>query len=165
MGCHFLLQGIFSTQGSNLGPPHCGRIVYHLSHSLGRGRGGKQYLRLKGVSAHRIKIPFFSAPVCSPVDNHISEVPSSLDILGSCSGSGCGADELTVLTPEMLQGPLPGSFSCHPSEGLPVAQAVKNLLAMRGNPGLTPGSGRSPGEGNGNLLQYSCLENPMDRGS
>ena len=30
--------------------------------------------------------------------------------------------------------------------------------------GLIPGSGRSPGEGNGNPLQYSCLENPMDRG-
>jgi len=30
---------------------------------------------------------------------------------------------------------------------------------------LIPGSGRSPGEGHGNLLQYSCLENPMDRGS
>ena len=30
--------------------------------------------------------------------------------------------------------------------------------------GLTPGSGRSHGEGNGNLFQYSCLENPMDRG-
>jgi len=29
--------------------------------------------------------------------------------------------------------------------------------------GLTPGLGRSPGEGNGNPLQYSCLENPMDR--
>jgi len=34
-----------------------------------------------------------------------------------------------------------------------------------GNPGLTLGLGRSPGEGNGNLLQYSCLENPMDRGA
>ena len=33
-----------------------------------------------------------------------------------------------------------------------------------GNPGLIPGSGRSPGEGNGNPLQYSCLENPRDRG-
>ena len=32
-----------------------------------------------------------------------------------------------------------------------------------GDPGLIPGSGRSPGEGNGNRLQYSCLENPMDR--
>ena len=31
-----------------------------------------------------------------------------------------------------------------------------------GNPGSISGSGRSPGEGNGNLLQYSCLENPMD---
>ena len=31
--------------------------------------------------------------------------------------------------------------------------------------GLIPGSGRSPGEGNGNPLQYSCLENPMDRGT
>ena len=33
------------------------------------------------------------------------------------------------------------------------------------NPGSIPGSGRSPGEGNGNLLQYSCLENPMDGGT
>ena len=31
--------------------------------------------------------------------------------------------------------------------------------------GLIPGSGRSPGEGNGNALQYSCLGNPMDRGA
>ena len=34
-----------------------------------------------------------------------------------------------------------------------------------GDPGLSPGSGRSPGEGNGNPLQYSYLENPMDRGA
>ena len=34
-----------------------------------------------------------------------------------------------------------------------------------GDPGLIPGLGRSPGEGNGNLLQYSCLENSMDRGA
>ena len=33
-----------------------------------------------------------------------------------------------------------------------------------GDPGSIPGSGSSPGEGNGNPLQYSCLENPMDRG-
>ena len=32
-----------------------------------------------------------------------------------------------------------------------------------GDSGLIPGLGRSPGEGNGNPLQYSCLENPMDR--
>ena len=34
-----------------------------------------------------------------------------------------------------------------------------------GDPGLIPGSGRSSGEGNGKPLQYSCLENPMDRGA
>ena len=34
-----------------------------------------------------------------------------------------------------------------------------------GDPGLIPGLGRSPGGGNGNLLQYSCLENPMDGGA
>ena len=34
-----------------------------------------------------------------------------------------------------------------------------------GDPGLIPGSGRSPGEGNGNPLQYSCLENSMDGGA
>ena len=43
---------------------------------------------------------------------------------------------------------------------------VKNLPTNAGDirdMGLTPGLGRSPGEGNGNPLQYSCLENPMDR--
>ena len=45
---------------------------------------------------------------------------------------------------------------------------VKNLPASGGDTGdmgLIPGSGRSPGGGNGNPLQYSSLENPMDRGS
>ena len=47
-----------------------------------------------------------------------------------------------------------------------MALVVKNLLANVGNikdEGSIPGLGRSPGEGHGNLLQYSCLENPMDR--
>ena len=37
-------------------------------------------------------------------------------------------------------------------------------MVNEGDPGLIPGLGRSPEEGNGNPLQYSCLENPMDRG-
>ena len=48
--------------------------------------------------------------------------------------------------------------------GLPGLSVVKNLLANAGDAGLNPGSGRSPGDGNGNPLQYSCLENPTDRG-
>ena len=49
-----------------------------------------------------------------------------------------------------------------------VALAVKNPLASagdEGDEGSIPGSGRSPGGGNGNLLQYSCLGNPVDRGA
>ena len=42
---------------------------------------------------------------------------------------------------------------------------IKNLPANAGDTGLIPGSGRSPGEGNGNPLQYSCLGNAMDRGA
>ena len=49
-----------------------------------------------------------------------------------------------------------------------VALVVKNLSANAGDirdAGSIPGSGRSPGVGNGNLLQYSCLKNSMDRGA
>ena len=42
---------------------------------------------------------------------------------------------------------------------------VKNLPANAGDVGLIPGSGRSPGESNGNPPQYSCLENSNDRGA
>ena len=46
-----------------------------------------------------------------------------------------------------------------------MVQMVKNLPAIVGDPGSIPGSGRSPGEGNGNPLQNSCLVNSMDRGA
>jgi len=42
---------------------------------------------------------------------------------------------------------------------------IKNLPTNAEEADSIPGSGRSPGEGNGNLLQYSCLGNPMDRGA
>ena len=49
--------------------------------------------------------------------------------------------------------------------GFPGGSVVKNPPADTGDVDSTPGSGRSPGEGNGNPLQYSCLKNPMDRGA
>ena len=52
--------------------------------------------------------------------------------------------------------------------GFPGGSVLKNLpdnAANEGDLGSVPGSGRSPGEGNGNALQYSCLENPMDGGA
>ena len=48
--------------------------------------------------------------------------------------------------------------------GFPGGTVVKNTPANAGEAGSIPGWGRSPGGGNGNLLWYSCLGNPMDRG-
>ena len=65
-------------------------------------------------------------------------------------------------TLELLEWP-PASFY-----GFPGVTMVKNPLASAGDTrdlGSIPGSGRSPGAENGNLLQYSCLENPTDRGA
>ena len=49
--------------------------------------------------------------------------------------------------------------------GFPGGSEVKASTWNAGDPGSIPGSGRSPGEGNGNPLQYSCLENTMERGA
>ena len=49
--------------------------------------------------------------------------------------------------------------------GFPGGSVVKNLACNAGNVGLIPGWGRSSGGGDGNPLQYSCLEKPMDRGA
>ena len=76
-------------------------------------------------------------------------------------------------------GPVPGSSESNlhlecfvapwvPNLGFPGGSMVNNPPANAGDAGdagLIPGSGRSPGEGNGYPLQYSCLENSMDRGA
>ena len=49
--------------------------------------------------------------------------------------------------------------------GFPGGSVVKNPPANARDAGSIPGLGKSPGEGNGNPLQYSCLGNPMDRGA
>ena len=50
-------------------------------------------------------------------------------------------------------------------EGFPGSSDAKELTYNAGDPSLIPGLGRSPGEGNGYPLQYSCLENYMDKGA
>ena len=49
------------------------------------------------------------------------------------------------------------------ARGFPRSSVSKESACNAGDLSSIPGSGRSPGEGNGNPLQYSCLENPMDR--
>ena len=53
-------------------------------------------------------------------------------------------------------------FMC---EDYPAGSDGKESTCNAGDPGSIPGLGRSPGEGNGNPLQHSCLENPVDRGA
>ena len=67
---------------------------------------------------------------------------------------------ITALLTRLL---LPAHVSSD-SWGFPHSSVGKERACNAGDPGLIPGSGRSPGEGTGNPLQYSCLENPMDRG-
>ena len=113
VGCHFLLQGIFLTQGSNLGLPHCRQILYCLSH--------------KGS-------PRITKWVAYPFSR----------------GSSQPRDQTGV--------------SCIASV-FPGGSEVKASACNAGGLGSIPGSGRSPGEGNGTPLRYSCLENPMDVGA
>ena len=49
--------------------------------------------------------------------------------------------------------------------GFPCNSVSKESVCYAGDPGSIPGPGRSPGKGNDNPLQYSCLENPIDRGA
>ena len=58
MGCHFLLQGIFPNQGSNLGLPHCGQIIYCLSHQ----RSPKWQLKVK------VKVTQSGPTLCDSMD-------------------------------------------------------------------------------------------------
>ena len=56
-------------------------------------------------------------------------------------------------------------YCFHKSWGFPGGSDGKASACNVGDPGSIPGSGRSPREGNGNPLQHSCLENPMDGGA
>ena len=61
--------------------------------------------------------------------------------------------------------PLSSCPSVAERKGFPGDSGGKESSCNAGEPGSIPGSGRSPEEGNGYQLQYSCLENPMDRGA
>ena len=61
--------------------------------------------------------------------------------------------------------PLEKDMATHYSMNFPGGSDSKTSVYNAGDLGLIPALGRCPGEGNGNPLQYSCLENPMDGGS
>ena len=65
----------------------------------------------------------------------------------------------------VIYGIIYSNTSLYPIRPSLVAQTVKETACSAGDPGLIPRSGRFPGEGNSNPLQYSCLEKPMNRGA
>ena len=83
----------------------------------------------------------------------------------SCSKAFCTTDHLNCYSFIVISYCIRFDRKIHVLVGFPSGSVVKNLPANARDVGLISGLGRSPGEGNGNPLQYSCLENPMDRGA
>ena len=73
--------------------------------------------------------------------------------------------EKRCLCAESFYHHLMGFCGASATHGFPGGSVVKNTPANAGDVDSMPGSGRGPGEGNGNPLQYSCLGNPMERGA
>ena len=124
MGCHFHLQGIFLTQGSNPVLPHCRQTLYCLSH-----QGSPRYHCYPPPG----DLPNPGIKPMSPTwqaDSLPSEPASGLSFWGT--------EMNTINIPCSLDG--------------------KESALNAGDLGSIPGSGRSPGDGNGNPLQYSCLD-------
>ena len=142
VGCHFLPQGIFPTQGSNPGLLHCRQMLYPLYPSprpgvrrlalLPAGEQTQYFVYQHSSSSSRLKTPSSPEPL----------IQETLPCRAFCGTS--------------------------PHRGLPGWLSGKEPAAQArdaGQAGSVPGLGRSPGGGNGNPLQYSFLEKPMDRGA
>ena len=85
----------------------------------------------------------------TPTPSHPSRSPQDTELSSLC----------------IQQGPISNLFYTWQCICFPGGSEVKASACNAGDLDSIPGSGRSPGEGNGNPLQYSCLENPMDRGA
>ena len=119
----------------------------------------------------------------SPGSSDRKEFASNVGDLGLIPGSGRYPEEGdgNPLQYSCLENPMDGGawqatyhgvtksrtrlsdFTLTFQHNFPVGSDGKESACYAGSPGLIPGSGRSPGEGNGNSLKYSCLENSMDR--
>ena len=143
---------LLSSRWSRKGPPQGLRGLECLRDPVqhhGSGLGSSLILGMK-VQAHSSS---------GYISSHSSLLVS---FLGSCSFF-TGLSLPFCLIPRPMF-----SLSCSLSEYSQMALEVKNLSANAGDlrdADLIPELGRSPGGGNGNPLQYSCLENPMDRGA
>ena len=135
VGSHALLQGIFPTQGSNLGLPHCRRIFYHLSYPYMPYDTYSSLFDLLHSEWGFLGSSAGKESACS------AEYPSSIPGSGSSLAEGIGYP-----TPVFL--------------GYPGGSGSKESSCNVGDWGLIPGLWRFPGGGHVYPLWYSCLENP-----
>jgi len=179
--CHFLLHRIVPTQGLNPGLLHCRQILYHLSH-----QGSSVYDVCMYVCMYVCVCMCVCVCVCVCVCLGILLFFMSLSqsfTVFCLNYQNKSIPWTQILQLALLRGiqqlygtEIIGNIyitvkyinMCVPYVwASQVALVVKNLPANVGDArdaGLIPGLGRSPGGGHGNPLQYSCLENPMDRG-
>ena len=102
------------------------------------------------------------------LDSAVFDIPHKMYLKFSVSAGGCFLLHLSCAKgdrEEILQ--VASEVKCITNIilGFPSGSDGKESACNAGDPGSIPGLGRSPGEGNGYPLQYSCLENPMDRGA
>ena len=143
-------------------------------------RQSKHSMRVSGSvpdAGNRYKTQFSVAPPWGPLalwENETVSIPSRWQFLHFAQ---CwllnSLHSLSVTSWNILQDnkclhqeTLPAGLIVHwyLCSGFPGGAVVKNPPASAGDAGSIPGSGRSPGGGNGDPFRYSCLENPMDRG-
>ena len=133
--------------------------------------GGRQPLWCFAMTVSRCRSTSGSSDVhflLIPGGSDSKESACSAGNLGSIPGWGRSPREgnSDPLQYSCLENPMDrGAWVGYCSVGFLGGSDSKESACSAGNLGLIPGSGRSPGEGNGNPLQYSCLENPMDRGT
>ena len=148
-----------------------------LPHAGSSERGGASARPWRGCAAPPPRQPRLLAHPAGDFQKGLPDGRSGFDHLGA----RCGLREGWVhfpLCPSILHESHPQSWrvksvaqtfatlaSVYGALGVPRWRSGKESACNARDAGLIPGSGRSPGGGNGNLLQYSCLENPMDRGA
>ena len=152
VGCHFLLQGIFPTQGSNPGLPHCRQTLYHLSHQ-GSPNGESSSHQTTGLDSQPQIILVGLTSDSTPLRRNFTQGRHLLYTIVFC----LALNPVNCFEWDYSRNKIWKGFSGG-SDGRASVCSVGDL-------GSIPGLGRSPGEGNGSPLHYSCLENPVDGGA
>ena len=192
MGCPFLLQGILVTQGLNLGLPHCRQILDHLSHHF--SWHDKLYYGMNFNIAHASlwRRKWQPTPVFLPGESHgwrslvgcspwgrtesdtterlVSMLPYEVIFIKPQTQFpkpiGPSFNDLPDFCSQWSRiFPISPSVSLVGTSSFPGGSDGKASACNAGDLSLIFGLGRSSGKGNGNALQYSWLENPMDGGA